>query len=139
MSSTPTPNPQPFKISTTLTTVKRSGSEVTRKIVELLLGAFTLVAALTWKDAVKSMFDAGGIFYVVGKWGPWANALFITVAVYFLTMWVQKWIVTPPPPCTTLCAPPATTAPPPPTTTRPPPPPPAFTHSPAPPGASWLL
>lgn len=118
MTSTTAPaTTQPPPTRLILSKVKQSGSEVTRKIVELLVGALTLVTALTWKDAVKSLFDQGGIFFVVGKWGPWANALFITVAVYFVTMWFQKWIVNPPPACTTLCPQPTT---PPPQTTMPP-------------------
>jgi hypothetical protein len=85
-----------------LAKVKQSGNDVTRRILELLVGAFTLVTALTWNDAVKSMFAKGGVFaFEFGRWGPWINAVFITLLVYFLTMWLKKYITSP---CTNLCA-----------------------------------
>lgn len=80
--------------------VKQKGDEVTRRILELLVGAFTLVTALTWNDAVKSLFAETGIFYRQGRWGPWINAVFITIFVYCATMWLKNYITSP---CTTMC------------------------------------
>lgn len=97
--ATTTPEPPTSMISK----VKRSGDEVTRRILELLLGAFTLVTALTWNDAVKSMFAKGGLFDFAGfgRWAPWVNAIFITLLVYLVTMWLKQYISKP---CTNLCA-----------------------------------
>jgi hypothetical protein len=81
--------------------VKKSSNEMTKRMIELLVGAFTLVTALTWKDAVQSAFAKGGVFDIIGRWGPWVNAICITILVYFLTMWLKKYLSTP---CTSLCA-----------------------------------
>lgn len=84
-----------------LATVKKTQQDVTRRMLELLLGAFTLVTALAWNEAVKSLFAPGGVFGIATRWGPWAYALFITLAVFIATTMSKKYIT---PPCTTLCS-----------------------------------
>lgn len=87
-----------------LETAKRSGNEVTRKMVELMLGAFTLVTALAWNEAVKRLFSAGGPLHIVGRMGPWLAAVIITAFLYLMTALLKRFLKPDePPPCTTIC------------------------------------
>lgn len=81
--------------------VRQARQDMTRRILELLVGAFTLVTALAWNDAVKSMFAVGGVLAVATRWGPWVHAVFITLCVYVATSFAKQYVT---PPCTTLCA-----------------------------------
>lgn len=91
----------PKVLDKVVTRVKQSKTEVTKRILELVVGAFTLVTALAWNDAVKSLFTEGGLLGVTARWGPWANAVAITLLVYLASSWAKQYISTP---CTTLCA-----------------------------------
>jgi hypothetical protein len=74
-----------------------------RKMFELLLQAFSIVTALAWSDAVKSLFAENGVFHVAMRFGPWVYAAVLTLAVFFITQmaFFSKYAK---PPCTNLCS-----------------------------------
>jgi hypothetical protein len=56
-----------------------------RKMFELLTQAFSIVTALAWSDAVKSLFADNGVFHVAMRFGPWVYAIVLTLVVFFIT------------------------------------------------------
>lgn len=76
---------------------KRSAKELLLKRTALIIiGALTLVASLSWNEAISSLFrgpcdsEDAGIFCNFGDWGPWIYAISITVfaiIVVYLIIW----------------------------------------------------
>jgi len=64
--------------------------DIADKLVFLSTGAFGFIAALAWNDAVKSLFDEGGILHLVAGKGVWIYALTITILGVFVTIWISK-------------------------------------------------
>jgi hypothetical protein len=60
-------------------TAKKTTTELTIRFADLLVTAAGIVAALSWNDAVKSLFAEGGILYRFSKGGPWVAAIVITI------------------------------------------------------------
>lgn len=81
------------------------------KMFELLVQAFSIVTALAWSDAVKSLFADNGVFHVAMRFGPWVYAIVLTLAVFFITQmtFFSKYAR---PPCANLCSVPAEQRPP---------------------------
>ncbi len=77
-----------------------------RKVFELLAQAFSIVAALAWSEAVRSLFTKDGVLGVASRFGPWVYALTLTLFVFFITQmpFFSKYAK---PQCTTLCDAPA--------------------------------
>lgn len=48
--------------------------------------ALGTVAALTWTDAIKTLFQQGGLFSSSKSWAPWMAAIFATI----LAVWGTK-------------------------------------------------
>lgn len=74
-----------------------------RKMFELMAQAFSIVTALAWSDAVKSLFADNGVLHVAMRFGPWVYAIVLTLAVFFITQltFFSKYAK---PPCTNLCS-----------------------------------
>lgn len=47
--------------------------------------ALTTVSALTWADAIKSLFAKKGLFESSAIWGPWLTAIAATILAIFGT------------------------------------------------------
>lgn len=60
-------------------TAKKTTTELTIRFADLLVTAAGIVAALSWNDAVKSLFAEGGVLYRFSKGGPWVAAIVITI------------------------------------------------------------
>ena len=56
-----------------------------RNFASLITTSLGVTAALSFNDAIKSMFDTGGMFEKVGSRGAWYTALFITVVAFLAT------------------------------------------------------
>ncbi|ODS36946.1 hypothetical protein BEH94_03975 [Candidatus Altiarchaeales archaeon WOR_SM1_SCG] len=65
-------------------------AEVTEKIAALMTAAFGLVAALAWNDAIKSLFQEGGMLYSVAAYGPWVYAVLVTIIAVIATIWIGR-------------------------------------------------
>jgi len=66
--------------------------DVVDKLVIFVTAAFSLVAALAWNEAIKSLFIPGGPLYVVSDYGVWIYAIIVTVIAVFVTLWVSKLV-----------------------------------------------
>ncbi len=70
--------------------------EVIEKIAILITGAFGLVAALAWNDAIKALFvgpcgsENAGALCALSVGGPWAYAGVITIVAVISTIWIGK-------------------------------------------------
>lgn len=51
--------------------------------------ALGTVAALTWSDAIKTLFHPGGLFAMSSAWGPWLVAVVATC----LAIWGTRLLV----------------------------------------------
>jgi hypothetical protein len=49
------------------------------RTITLVTGATTLVTALAWNEAAKSLFAEGGKLFWMQRWGPFVYALSITI------------------------------------------------------------
>jgi hypothetical protein len=65
-------------------TAKKTTTDLTIRFADLLVTAAGIVAALSWNDAVKSLFAEGGILYRFSKGGPWIAAIVITIFAIWL-------------------------------------------------------
>ncbi|MBU3923745.1 MAG: hypothetical protein KJ592_02415 [Nanoarchaeota archaeon] len=71
-------------------------SEITEKFSTLIIGAFGLIAALAWNDAIKALFtgpcgtENAGPLCEVSSGGPWAYAIVVTILAVIATIWISK-------------------------------------------------
>lgn len=82
--------------------------QVTQQFGTLITGAFGVVAALAWSDAINSYFRKIKFFAGMPLLGPFLFAAFITLVAYAVGAALSGYAKTP---CTQLCAPPATPPP----------------------------
>jgi hypothetical protein len=78
------------------TTAQGAAKDLTIRFADLLVAAAGIVAALSWNDAIKSLFIEGGMFYKFAQGGVWAAAVIITLFAIGLGYWRAKLL--PPPP-----------------------------------------
>lgn len=60
------------------------------KLAILVTAAFSLIAALAWNEAIKSLFMPGGPLYLAASYGVWIYAIAVTMIAVFATIWVGK-------------------------------------------------
>jgi len=71
---------------------------VLEKISALVIGAFGLVAALAWNEAIKALFvgpcgiEGAGALCSLYAGGPWVYAILITILAVIASIWVSKII-----------------------------------------------
>jgi hypothetical protein len=73
-------------------TAKKTTTDLTIRFADLIVTAAGIVAALSWNDAIKSLFVEGGVFYKFAKGGPWIAATVITLFAVLLGFWRTKLI-----------------------------------------------
>jgi len=73
-------------------TAKKTTTDLTIRFADLIVTAAGIVAALSWNDAIKSLFAEGGIFYRFSKGGPWIAATIITLFAVWLGFWRTKLV-----------------------------------------------
>ena len=70
--------------------------EVLEKFSALIIGAFGLVAALAWNDAIKALFvgpcgsENAGALCSLSAGGPWVYAILVTLLAVLVSIWVGK-------------------------------------------------
>jgi len=74
------------------TTAKKTATDLTVRFADMIVAAAGIVAALSWNDAIKSLFAEGGVFYKFAKGGPWIAATLITLFAVALGFWRAKLI-----------------------------------------------
>lgn len=70
--------------------IKKTGEEMRKTMITLILGGFGLVAALAWNDAIQSFFNA---FFPKGSGGligKFIYALIITIIVVIVSLQLKK-------------------------------------------------
>lgn len=60
-------------------------NRLNRNFAALITTSLGVTAALSFNDAIKSMFEKGGVFEKVGKRGVWYTAIFITLLAFAAT------------------------------------------------------
>lgn len=60
-------------------------NRLNRNFATLITTSLGVTAALSFNDAIKSMFEKGGVFEKVGKRGVWYTAIFITFLAFAAT------------------------------------------------------
>jgi hypothetical protein len=73
-------------------TAKNATTDLTIRFADLVVAAAGIVAALSWNDAIKSLFSEGGVFYRFAQGGPWISAAVITCFAVALGFWRAKLI-----------------------------------------------
>ncbi|MFT4303476.1 MAG: DUF5654 family protein [Candidatus Woesearchaeota archaeon] len=69
---------------------------VLERLATLMIGAFGLVAALAWNDAVRGLFagpcgsEKAGPLCFISQGGPWIYAVVVTIIAVIATMWIGK-------------------------------------------------
>ena len=69
---------------------------VLEKISTLIVGAFGLVAALAWNEAIKALFvgpcgiEGAGTLCSLSTGGPWVYAILVTLLVVIASIWIGK-------------------------------------------------
>ena len=71
---------------------KKATTELTIRFADMVVAAAGIVAALSWNDAVKSLFAEGGVFHKFATGGPWAAAVVITLFAIGLGYWRARLI-----------------------------------------------
>lgn len=56
-----------------------------RNFASLITTSLGVTAALSFNDAIKSMFEKGGIFEKIGRRGVWYTAFVITIVAFLAT------------------------------------------------------
>ena len=70
--------------------------DVIEKLASLITGAFGLVAALAWNDAIKSLFagpcgtKGAGPLCALSSGGPWIYAVLVTIIAVIATIWIGR-------------------------------------------------
>lgn len=80
----------PNTVNTVTNTVKKTTTDLTIRFADLIVAAAGIVSALSFNDAIKSLFIEGGIFYKYAKGGPWVVAILITLFAIALGYWRTK-------------------------------------------------
>lgn len=76
--------------------VKVVQTTIVERLTALMTAAFGLVAALAWNDAIRSLFigpcdaENAGALCMFRAYGPWAYAIFVTLLVVLVTLWIAK-------------------------------------------------
>lgn len=65
-------------------------NQLNRNFASLITTSLGVTAALSFNDAIKSMFEKGGVFEKVGKRGVWYTAIFITLIAFFATFFFTQ-------------------------------------------------
>jgi hypothetical protein len=60
------------------------------KLTLLITGAFGLVAALAWNEAVKSLFVQDGLLHIFATYGVWVYAVIATILAVVVVMIFHK-------------------------------------------------
>lgn len=60
-------------------------------VTNLILTALTAVAALSWRDAFKTLFTRGGFFAEHALLGPWVVAVIATIAAIAGTRTIKRF------------------------------------------------
>ena len=84
--------------SSIVDSAKKATTDLTIRFADMLVAAAGIVAALSWNDAVKSLFAQGGAFYRFSKGGVWIAAIVITLFAISLGFWRAKLIPAAPAP-----------------------------------------
>lgn len=71
---------------------KNASRDLTIRFADMVVAAAGIVAALSWNDAVKSLFAEGGMFYKFAKGGVWIAAVVITLFAISIGYWRAKLI-----------------------------------------------
>lgn len=64
--------------------------QINRQFTTLIGTSFGVVAALSWNEAIKSMFARGGVFGAVGSHGVWYTAVVTTVVAFLVTAFISS-------------------------------------------------
>jgi hypothetical protein len=56
-----------------------------KNFASLITTSLGVTAALSFNDAIKSLFQKGGAFESIGHHGVWYTAAFVTVLAFFAT------------------------------------------------------
>jgi hypothetical protein len=70
--------------------MSKLGTEVIDKMQVLMTTAFGLIAALAWNTAISSLFAIGGVFYFLAEYGVWAYAIFVTILVVGVSIYISR-------------------------------------------------
>ena len=87
----------PNTVDTVTKTAKKTATDLTVRFADMIVAAAGICSALSFNDAVKSLFIEGGVFYKFAKGGPWIAAIVITLFAIALGFWRAK-ILPPSPP-----------------------------------------
>jgi len=64
--------------------------KMNKNFVNLMVGSLGFVAALSWNDFFKSLFEKGGIFEKVGNSGLLLTAIFVTFVAFLATVFATS-------------------------------------------------
>ena len=59
--------------------------QLNRNFGSLITTSLGVTAALSFNQAIQSLFDIGGVFHKIGKHGAWYTAFFVTAVAFFAT------------------------------------------------------
>lgn len=71
---------------------RRLGHEVRERTLTYIVVAFSLIASLAWNEAIKSPIDYFVPFGANSIWAKLLYAVFITIMVVFITIYLEKWL-----------------------------------------------
>ena len=77
-------------------------SNVTQEFATMIVNGFSLVAALAWTDAIKTVLQRQNLFDAHPLAGPVVFAIVVTILAFIMSKVLIKVIK---PTCMTLCAP----------------------------------
>lgn len=60
-------------------------NQLNKNFATLITTSLGVTAALSFNDAIKSMFEKGGVFEKVGNRGAWYTAFTVTLVAFFAT------------------------------------------------------
>ena len=72
-------------LETTKTELPKKIFKLNKNFVNLMVGSLGFVAALSWNDFFKSLFEKDGIFAKVGNSGLLITAMFVTFIAFVAT------------------------------------------------------
>jgi hypothetical protein len=70
--------------------------KVIDRLSTLIIGAFGLIAALAWNEAIKALFvgpcdsEKAGALCMISSGGPWAYAIIVTIIAVVAAIWIGK-------------------------------------------------
>lgn len=65
-------------------------AEVLDKMSSLLTASFGVVAALSWNEAISSLFKEEGLLYFLATYGVWVYAILVTLLAVVMTVWIGR-------------------------------------------------